>query len=165
MGHGEVAPVGCADRIEDAAAIHQHQQSGCRLEDDRLVRRPGTGAGGQLEGRPDPRYRRCRTGSQWHGLRSHDGLIGGRAGHRDARLGAGQQHTDVAIRTHSETDAGVIVLQDRLIGEAVQGVPVGAVLAHADAVTVPPPGQVHLPGLGGGLRGGARRSGSGQCHC
>ena len=62
------------------------------------------------------------------------GCVGARAAHRDRAQAAAQPHADVAVRGVAEGDAGVVVLEDRLVLPAVLGVAVAAPLRHADAV-------------------------------
>ena len=87
----------------------------------------------------------------------------------------------VTLPTLPRVDAGVVVGDDVPVLPAVQGVAVGAVLAHADAVT-PAPALDRHGGRGGGSRGrregehgsgqraaggerGERRKGAAQARC
>ena len=88
----------------------------------------------------------------------HRGVVGLGAGQLHGADAAAQPHADGIVVHRAEGDAGVVVLEDRLVLPAVLGVAVGAPLRHADAVAPAAAGDREHGGGGAGLRRPPRRA-------
>ena len=135
---------------------HRLELAGVGLEGDRRAERLHQCAGGHpvrtagpCDGRRDP------TGDL-EPLPAGGGDVPASTGQPDRRHAAAQADADERVLHLAEPDAGVVVLEDLLVGGAVLGVAVGAPLRHADAVS--PAAADH-----GDVRGRRpRRHGEGQ---